>query len=316
LTPSSSPPGSRPILASCESLRKRALVRTADGQVKEVITHGIGSVFCDPKYRGRGYAGRMLQELGEKLKTWQSDEGKECLFSILYSDIGKKFYAGYGWAPFPSTHITFPPSPPASSPETANSAKPLADADLPALCAFDEKAIHNQLTNATDGRIHVALIPDHDTIVWHHMREKFMTGKLFGRSPSIKGAIAGPEGSRLWVTWTRMYSEPLDKENADNNLHILRLVIENDSAAEKAANAEKLRSILELAQREAKEWQSAHVELWNPTPYVKSLVQSIGVEHTEVEREHESIASLRWYGPGSGGVDNIEWVGNEKYGWC
>jgi len=27
--------------------------------------------------------------LGEKLKTWQVGEKKECMFSILYSDIGK-----------------------------------------------------------------------------------------------------------------------------------------------------------------------------------------------------------------------------------
>jgi hypothetical protein len=40
------------------------------------------------------------------------------------------------------------------------------------------------------------------------------------------------------------------------------------------------------------------------------------LEHSEVEREEESIASLMWYGEGSGASDDIEWVGNEKYGWC
>jgi GNAT superfamily N-acetyltransferase len=314
LTDSSSAPDSRPILATCESLRKRALVRTADGAVKEVVTHGIGSVFCDPKYRGRGYAGRMLQEVGEKLKTWQTGEGRECLFSILYSDIGKKFYAGHGWAPFPSTHIAFPPS--TSSLETANTAKPLEDADLPQLCALDEQSIRSDIANAKDDLIHVALIPDHDTMVWHHMREKFMSQKLLGRSPSIKGAIAGTPGSRVWVVWTRTYSGTQDKPDSENTLHILRLVIEDDSAAETISNAEKFKAVLEAAQREAKEWKSAHVELWNPTPYVKCLVQRTGLDHTEVEREHESIASLMWYGLGTGGAENIKWVGNEKYGWC
>lgn len=316
LTPSSAAPDSRPILATCETLRKRALVRTADGAVKEVITHGIGSVFADPKYRGRGYAGRMLQDVGKKLKTWQTGEGKECLFSILYSDIGKRYYAGHGWAPFPSTHIEFPSSPPASSPETTNSAKGLTDPELPPLCALDEKYILNELANVKDDRVHVALIPDYDTMVWHHMRENFMTEKLFGRSPTIKGAIAGDSGSRIWAVWTRMYSGPLDKEDSENTLHILRLVIENDSASETAANVEKLKSIVQLAQFEAKEWRTGHVELWNPTPYVKSLVESLGIEHSEVEREHESIASLQWYGPGSGGVENIFWVSNEKHAWC
>ena len=316
LTPSASAPDSRPILATCETLRKRALVRSADGEVRDVITHGIGSVFADPKYRGRGYAGRMLRDVGEKLKTWQTNEGTECLFSILYSDIGKTYYAGHGWVPFPSTHVEFPPNPQTSSQQTAGLAKPLTDAELPPLCALDEQYIRQELSNIKDDRVHVALIPDYDTMVWHHMRENFMTKKLFGRSPTVKGAIAGESGSRVWAVWTRMYTGLLDKSDSENILHILRLVIENDSAQETAANAEKLKSILEVAQREAKEWRSGHVELWNPTPYVRSLVQSLAVEHSEVEREKDSIASLRWYGHGSGGVENIEWVGNEKHGWC
>jgi GNAT superfamily N-acetyltransferase len=97
-------PDSRPILNSMETIRKRALV-AKNGEVKEVITHGIGSVFCNPEYRGKGYASRMLNELGPVLNKWDVDNKipgrEECLFSILYSDIGKKYYAKHGWLPFP-----------------------------------------------------------------------------------------------------------------------------------------------------------------------------------------------------------------------
>jgi len=75
----------RKVLAGCETYRKRALV-TKKGQVEEVMAHGIGSVFSE--YRGRGYGARMMKELGEKLRTWQVAH-QPCLFSILYSDIGK-----------------------------------------------------------------------------------------------------------------------------------------------------------------------------------------------------------------------------------
>ena len=75
-------------LASCETYRKRALV-WRDGKVVETICHGIGSVFCAPHLRGRRYAQRMMQELGQVLKTYQTSEDRECLFSVLYSDIGK-----------------------------------------------------------------------------------------------------------------------------------------------------------------------------------------------------------------------------------
>ena len=86
-------PNNREILASCESLRKRALVARAetdgDGDVEEIVSHGIGSVFCNPEYRGKGYASRMLEELATKLDTWQQPYGRQSDFTVLFSDIGK-----------------------------------------------------------------------------------------------------------------------------------------------------------------------------------------------------------------------------------
>lgn len=79
--------GTRLPLASCETYRKKALV-WRDGKLQEVVSHGIGSVFCGQHLRKRGYAQRLMTELGKTLRTHQTDE-KECLFTILYSDIGK-----------------------------------------------------------------------------------------------------------------------------------------------------------------------------------------------------------------------------------
>ena len=79
----------RTILASCESLRKRALVAREGQPVREVISHGIGSVFCDPAFRGKGYARRMLSELGKILDTWQQQDENKADFTVLFSDIGK-----------------------------------------------------------------------------------------------------------------------------------------------------------------------------------------------------------------------------------
>jgi hypothetical protein len=83
--------GTRLPLASCETYRKKALV-WRDGKLQEVVSHGIGSVFCGQHLRKKGYAQRMLKELGRILRTHQTD-GKECLFTILYSDIGKVRYS-------------------------------------------------------------------------------------------------------------------------------------------------------------------------------------------------------------------------------
>lgn len=79
--------GTRLPLASCETYRKKALV-WRDGRLHEVVSHGVGSVFCGQHLRGKGYAQRMMKELGKALQTHQTDN-KECFFTILYSDIGK-----------------------------------------------------------------------------------------------------------------------------------------------------------------------------------------------------------------------------------
>lgn len=80
----------RQILSACETLRKRAFIATKEGgKVEEIVAHGIGSVFCNPDLRGRGYAGRMMKELGKHLEAWQQAEGKKTKFTVLYSDIGK-----------------------------------------------------------------------------------------------------------------------------------------------------------------------------------------------------------------------------------
>lgn len=75
-------------LASCETYRKRALV-WQNGELHESICHGIGSVYCAPHLRKRGYAQRMMTELCTQLKTYQTEGDKENLFSVLFSDIGK-----------------------------------------------------------------------------------------------------------------------------------------------------------------------------------------------------------------------------------
>lgn len=85
----------RIVLASCETIRKRALV-AQNGEVKDVLCHGVASVFGPPEYRGRGYAGRMIGDLGERLRSWQGDKG-EVSFSVLWSDIGKVSRMGMFW---------------------------------------------------------------------------------------------------------------------------------------------------------------------------------------------------------------------------
>ena len=319
LTNKNLPPGQRPILCSCETFRKRVFISDRDGSLSEKIIHGVASVFCNPVYRLRGYGSRLMRDLAETLRTFQT-ERTDCVGSVLYSDIGKKYYADFGWHPFPiNTHIELDPSP---APEGTRITE-LLSRDLQRLCEEDEAMIRNLLTRkSSNGKIRMMLVPDLDHMLWHHSKEEFVCEKLFGKQPQVKGAVVGENGNRMWAIWThRFYGDP-ESASSENTLYVLRLVIENRAttsatdAEQRGRQVEQLSAILQAAQDEAARWSLHRVMMWDPSPLVLKLVGETGIQHRRVEREHEGIASLLWYGEGSGREDALEWLGNEKYGWC
>ncbi|KAF2813304.1 uncharacterized protein BDZ99DRAFT_438365 [Mytilinidion resinicola] len=323
----------RVVLCGCETYRKKALV-ARNGKVEETISHGIGSVFCPPAMRGNRYAQRMMQEVGKALRTWQTGD-KESLFSVLYSDIGKSFYSRLGWEPFNSAHISVPARTAKELPtDGLPTTRPLYEKDLAELCRIDEAIIRKTLeSRSSNSKIAVALVPDINTIQWHHAREDFVGNELHGKSPEIKGAIVGTEeGKRIWTIWTRMWynNDPTASEN--NTLHILRLVIEEQGelslesqGAHNPTNgsnstpkhAAAVAALLLMAQEEARKWNMAELEAWNPSPAMVFAAQMLDPDAEVVNRDKESIASLKWNLPHEHPVaDSIDWIGNEKYGWC
>ncbi|MCJ1275773.1 hypothetical protein MMC21_003576 [Puttea exsequens] len=314
-------PNTRPILASCETLRKRALIARGDGEVEDMISYGIGSVFCNPDYRGKGYAQRMITELGKKLDTWQQKEGKRANFTVLYSDIGKKFYSRLGWNPFPSSHVALLPADKDDEGAASTVTKPLFAKDLTQLCSLDEQWLRKALqTPVKTPCIRVALIPDAATLQWHHAREEFYGKEMVGRDPGVKGAYVKIEnGDRIWCIWVRTFN--------DNTLNILRLVIEGEDifyaddegiTTHNAGNETKIKAVaavLRAAQVEAATWNLKDVQIWNPMPLVVLAAQQIETASQVVHRDEESIASLRWHGIDSD-RELVQWVGIEKFGWC
>lgn len=323
---------SRQALTSCETLRKRALV-VRDGKVEEATCHGVASVFCPTEHRGRGYAGTMIKLLGEALQHHQETEKSKVLFSVLYSDIGKKFYAAQGWVPFPSSHISLHPTtarPTLSLPPV----KPLHESDLPELCRMDEQLLHTRLQHAATQRKNVvAIIPDAETLIWHHAREAFVSRELYaGKEPEIKGAMVGNEpGKRVWCYWIRKWENPDLSVVDKNELHILRLVVDDPSYLDfeaatehgvkaAAGNNEIVKAVaalLQAARGEAIRWNMGHVELWNPTSATLAAARMLEGDAQITHRETDSIASLRWYGENpEHAADQVEWLGNEKFAWC
>ncbi|KAI1856757.1 hypothetical protein JX265_011398 [Neoarthrinium moseri] len=321
LTEASGLPDARPVLASCESLRKKALITDPkSGEVKEVVAYGIGSVYTNPQFRGRRYASRMLRDLGSLLKLeTEKIEGQaaEIAASALWSDIGKSFYAKLGWAPFPSEHICFAASAGTDSDMNSRNVTEITYSNLESFCKLDEELLRKHLAeHAKDSKPRFAFTPNSDIFRWHLYRDDFIANIVFKNSgkgeSQVKGAVAGPEGRRVWALWTRNYNG--DATNvAKNTLYILRLVVEDDTVPIDELTA-SFTAVLKKAQSEADRWQIGKIELWNTTSLANTLVEKSGLAYERHERQTDSIPSMMWYAESDGG--QVEWVANEKYCWC
>jgi GNAT superfamily N-acetyltransferase len=319
LTDSAAPINSnaeRPVLASCETLRKRALVRGQDGVLRDALAYGIASVFTYSEFRGRGYAGKMIERLRGYMAARQQEAG-EPAFSILFSDIGKLFYAKQGWLPLENTQIEYRVK---QNPVEfdASAIKLLGDDDLPALAERDEELIRKEmaLPNSTDGsKTRVAVIPDIDALQWHFYRQAFICNAAFGRKPTIHGALytSPSNGSRIWGLFERNHYGGPDKPEK-NVLSFLRFVIEDSSISDEELS-EAVVGIFRAAEQEAKDWRCSKVEIWNPLARVRKAVENAAeFESIFVVRDAKNLASLNWFGEGS--TEDLDWVVNERFEWC
>lgn len=125
-----------------------------------------------------------------------------------------------------------------------------------------------------------------------------------------------------------MFYNPDPSATKENTLHILRLVVEEHGLfnLEGGSNDVDLKeyipaitALFALARKEATAWNMEDVQIWNPTDVTVAAVRALDSEAQVVDRDVESIASLMWYGEKvkEGPVNGwIDWLGNEKYGWC
>ncbi|RDA95060.1 hypothetical protein CP533_2175 [Ophiocordyceps camponoti-saundersi (nom. inval.)] len=343
--------GQRTALASCETLRKRALVRVGDGHVRLVRAEGVASVFVGPLLRRRGYAARMMGLLASRLR----EEG-DVAFSVLYSDIGREFYARVGWKVHSSCHVSLcvPPSSPlpvsssssSSSPSEAKTdgdgdddnddvgnIKAITDDQLASLAQQDELRLRHKLASypsSTPSTIRLALIPDLATLQWHFARQDFLSQYIDSLPRQSERPIRGAlyesnedEGSRVWALWT-LKSEPSESQSDGvrnvNTLEFLRLSYPDSiSQAQLKTGVE---AIINQALRQGRKWLCTSIQIWNPDgDRVRPILD--GLSHLRPEfvvRDDSSIASLLWLGLGDGSgaeeMEEVDWVANDKFGWC
>lgn len=324
LTSSELPPtvdGSHQIIASCETFHKSAYV-ARDGKIDRVRVHSIGSVYTRPEYRGRGYAGRMMTELGKRLDSWQQHDGDKAAFSVLFSDIGPKFYSKFGWDAFQSTHIALEPlsfkeyrQERATYPEVEDLG-PDSLYDIPATKYVEAKL--KTLSLANPNTPCVAIQPDMQHFRWHHAREEFQTQFLDMPFPYVKGATHQKTG--ITMIWARVFAS----KPQEWSLHILHTAIPpryQQSSSSEAKNA--ISALLLRAQHEAHLWRMvAGVEVWDPTELIVAAAQQLRTEDQGqvkiVTRDEEHICSLKWNAavPNDDPNGRVIWSNMEKYTWC
>ncbi|KAF4982440.1 hypothetical protein FZEAL_1958 [Fusarium zealandicum] len=313
LTDGNLPADDRPILSCCETYKKRSLVSSKDGAMREGFAYGVASVFTFIECRGKGYASKMMSLLAEELRSRQQKNEGDADFSVLWSDVGKKFYNAVGWKPFESTYLEM---------STANTESVQDDAlkiitvdDLPRLADRDEQLIRQKLASPSS-HARAAVLPDLTTLRWHLHRENFMCKHIFSRTPTAHGAIYTPPGSpnaRIWAIWTRSFYGGLANPEK-NTVHVVRLVIEDEGVSDDVL-ANGIQAIAGCVQKEAKEWLCSKIEIWNPDKQVARVTEGIqGLGAKLIVRESENLASMQWFGKGS--IEDVEWVANEKFAWC
>lgn len=269
----------------------------------------------------------MMQELAKELFTWQT-HSMPCVGTTLYSDIGKKYYAQLGWFPNVTNSQVELRS---EAGQWPSSVVAISESDLVDLCKKDEAVIRSQMAVPTDEvKKRFTVIPDFEHMGWHLGKEDFATKHLFGKTPTAKGAIAGPPGVQVRATWVRRYYSRHDTESTDNVLYILRLALDHDETATRLPSdaikrptdeiyqkqSQHLKAVLQAAQAEAAEWKLDVVKLWDPTPLVLDLLAHGGLSYCVAERQKESIASLMWYDHDGGKSKNWPvWLNNEHYAW-
>jgi hypothetical protein len=146
---------------------------------------------------------------------------------------------------------------------------------------------------------------------WHFAREDFFASALHGSYPKIKGTVDRTTGCAL--IWSRVFRDTPEQ----SVLGILKTIIPalHDTTTGNTADLDQsIAALLLRAQLEAKTWDmQAGVEVWSPGKVTLRAAKMLanGEDVEVISRKDDHICSLRWEGEG-----RVEWLANEKYGWC
>ncbi|KAF9054538.1 hypothetical protein BJ165DRAFT_1439685 [Panaeolus papilionaceus] len=322
-------------LCACETFKREGAVsRKGEKGIENVVCYGIASVFTPAENRKKGYGAHMMRLLHWMLGPrsslphefpveWgTSPERNEDLvgdaaFSVLYSDIGPKFYRlsgtsqgkDDGWVVQKSQSTIWKVT---QFPEKENqdsTEEPrwtwLDQDSLSGVWDIDTEMMKSELVNypTPDGSdVACTFFPRGGVADFQILRLQDFWSNL-NPLPQYWGLYASspetPIDLSTFAAWTVEYRPP-----KINTLLIIRL----------RASPSTLPAILRQIFRYAKQHSIEQVEIWNLDLRLLSLAESLGAQ-TFSRDDH--LCSLKWYGPyNSNEASRVVWAFNEKFPWC
>ena len=225
----------------------------------------------------------MMQLLSKQLRESTGGKG----FSVLYSDVGPKFYdQNGGWQSVDGVEIILP------STTTFVDTFPVENLNIEeAENCIDEdvQRLKNEFVGIAE-KTNLQLIPQHSELEWATVRDQEAKKHLSLQVSDFVGAkFSSPDGWG-YILWFREYKE--------SSLTVLRL--------REPSNDGGLRGLLQAAVDEAKRSGLSKVTVWAPSPRTEKVT---GVQR--VTRK-TAIPALLYLGE----EENVAWQSIEKLGWC
>jgi hypothetical protein len=225
----------------------------------------------------------MMQLLSKRIQETTGGRG----FSVLYSDVGPKFYdQNGGWKPVDAVEIILP------STTTFLDTFPveiLKIKEAESCIEEDVRCLKNEFVGNAE-RTTFEMIPQHSELEWATIRDQEATKPLNLQVSEFVGAkFSSPDGWG-YILWFREYNE--------SSLTVLRL--------REPSNDAGLRGLLRAAVDEAKRSGLSKVTIWTPSPRTEKVTGSEGVTRKK------AIPALLC--PGE--EKNVTWQRIEKLGWC
>lgn len=245
------------LVSACETQRRLAYFKVKGRPVETTINQSIGAVFTAERYRGKGYAAKMLEAVTKSLKTWQlpaniSPEAKDHVLLTLWSDVGD-YYSRFGYVKNSTETLVISVAESANTRQKQGTSLDLiTDENTIAALAYQQQQVFKSVMDRDteeDGISRVAIVPSIGSYQYLNWRAIYHGPLLSKRkeAPSVFGA----KTDHSWILWTQDFPS--------NKLYVLSIHsdLEDPNAVEK-----DLMNLFEAAVSEAEYWSLSTVEIW------------------------------------------------------